>query len=515
MKKKKWNYVLHFNGIDFANYTPERGDERFVDKRYFETLHDAFNSLVQTDINQFDKNTYNMDGSSKYYSFAEITAQGSGEPLVRVVKRSIDDAPEAMPVAGIYLNFDPEMDMRDFERQSGFDFKNFGFYDPDIPFLLLAKYAYDDEGLKLMPDLALNDIKDKLQVSNHKRAYDIGEWAYTAQVRTRHFQDDLTFSLKHNTQKDGPLVSYETFHYHHPADAFDDLIRLNMYALNEKTAFNKGLGNHIEQAVISNFADIEIVSLESITEIASESRRYENGIYLKFFLPIEEFEKLADVNLSSLDNYNKLSQYQQILRYTTDRNDLLLTSGYCKLIREAGLENADSIINQYPSISPYVLRIEWDFSKQEPVASLSSVVRHGELPFVSYEEALRSLCDLDDRSFNLQQCRHLGHPLYIKHAAIYDTADNKPIISKFMAQGNESDLPGGVYIKLNGEKTTVETLHETLRQLPSIQQQSDFHFMVSQPMKASAKSLQVRTEDSETTRTIRKTFPWYKKGQSL
>ena len=514
MKRENWNYELHFTGIDFANHTPETGYEHFVEKRYFETLHDAFNSLAQTDINQFDRNTFNVDGSSKHYSYAEITTPGAGEPLIRVIKIPIDDAPDAMPVAGIYLNFDMGMDIATFEHQSGFNFSNFGLYDRDNPFLLLGKFAYDDEGLKLIPDPAFSEMQGNIQVSNDIRAYDV-EWAYKTEIITRHFEDDLTFLHKHNTRRDGPLVSYEFFHYAHLDNAFDDLIRLDMYALDEKTAFNKGLGHHIESAVTSTIAGKDIVSLESITESTKESRRYENGIYLKFFEEVYEFEKLAQVNLSSLDNYNKLIPYQQILRFTTDRNDLLLTSGYCKLIREAGLENADSIINQYPAIAPYVLKIEWGFYKQEPVAGLSSIVRHGELPFVSYNEALRALCDLDDRSFNLQQSRHLGHPLYIKHAAIYDTADNKPIISKFIAQGNDNDLPGGVYIKLNGEKTTVETLHETLRQLPSIQQQSDFHFLVSQPIKASGKSLHIRQEDSEATKTIRKTFPWYKKGHSL
>jgi hypothetical protein len=514
MKKENWNYELHFSGIDLANYTPEKGDEHFVEKRYFESLHDAFSSLAQTDINQFDKNTYNIDGSSVQYSIAEITTPGADEPLVRIIKIPIDDAPDAMPLAGIYLKFEEGMNMDTFEQKSGFKFDNFTLFDREMPFVMLGKFAYDDEGLKLIPDPAFSEMQKNIQASNYKHAYH-EEWAYRTEIVSRHFADDMTFLNKHNSRKDGPLVSYESFHYTNPADAFDDLIRLNMYALNEKTANNKGLGYHIDRAVISAIGNIEIVSLESITEMANESRQYENGIYLKFYGPIWEFEKLADVNLGCLDNYNKLVPYQQILRYTTDRNDLLLTSGYCKLIREAGLqENADLIIDQYPAIAPYVLKIEWDFSNQESVAGLSSVVRHGRLPFVSYEEALKSLCDLDDRSFNLPQSRHLGHPLYIKHAAIYDTTDDKPIISKFMAQG-DNDLPGGVYIKLYGDKTTVETLHETLRQLPSIQHQSDFHFLVSQPIKASGKALHVSQEDSEATKTIRKAFPWYKKGHSL
>jgi hypothetical protein len=515
MKKENWNYELHFNGVDFGKYIEGKGYEHFVEKRYFDTLHDAFNSLVQTDINKFDKGINNIDGSREHYSYAEITAPGEGEPLVRVVKIPIDDAVDASPMAGIYLNFDGRMDIDTFEKQSGFKFDNFSLYDRDVPFLMLGKYMYGDDGLELIRDQAFEDMQRNIQIRNSLGNYEV-EWSFKIEITTRHFEDDLTFLDKHNTRKDGPLVSYKSFHYTHPADAFDDLIRLDMYALNEKTAFNKGLGHHIESAVVSTIGNKEIVSLESITEVLNESRQYENGIYLKFYDPILEFEKLAEVNLGSLDNYNKLIQYQQILRYTTDRNDLLITPGYCKLIREAGRhENADLIINQYPAIAPYVLKIEWDFSTKEPVDRLSSIVRHGQLPFVSYEEALKSLCELDDRSFSLPQSRHLGHPLYIKHAAIYDTADDKPIISKFMAEGTEKDLPGGVYIKLNGEKTTVETLHETLRQLPSIQQQSDFHFMVSQPFKAAGKTLHVRQEDSGATKTIRKSFPWYGKGHSL
>src|SRR5687768_6914031 len=103
MEKENWNYKLHFSGIDLANYTPEKGDEHFVEIRYFESLHDAFSSLAQTDINQFDKNTYNIDGSSVQYSIAEITTPGADEPLIRIIKIPIDDAPDAMPLAGIYL----------------------------------------------------------------------------------------------------------------------------------------------------------------------------------------------------------------------------------------------------------------------------------------------------------------------------------------------------------------------------------------------------------------------------
>src|SRR4051812_505380 len=123
MKKENWEYELFFKGTDYAKHNQDKGYESFVESRYFQSLHDAFNSLIQTDIRQFDRNTLESDVIPRCYDYAEIRVPGEENPLLRMVQIPINDAPDAQPVAGIYINL--EMDLGAFEHQSGFNFVNF------------------------------------------------------------------------------------------------------------------------------------------------------------------------------------------------------------------------------------------------------------------------------------------------------------------------------------------------------------------------------------------------------
>jgi hypothetical protein len=502
MNKENWEYELFFKGTDYAKHNENKGYESFVESRYFQSLHDAFNSLIQTDIRQFDRNTLESDVIPRCYHFAEIKVPGEENPLLRMVQIPINDAPDAQPVAGVYINL--EMDIGAFEHQSGFNFANFAAFDPDVPFILLGKYAYGDDGLKIIFDPGFEEMQANIDISQSVGDYGV-DWHCKTHIKTSHYEDDLTVQISHNYHKRGALVRDEIFHYTELRDAFKDLLEINMLALNEKTAFDEGLGHCIEEAVILNVRNQQLVALESMTEMKDDERLHENGIYLRFHMPLDNFEKMAGVDLSALDNYRMLAPNQQILQYTADGQELLSTNGYFQLLRSAGFEDAAEIMSRYPTTVPYALQIEWDYSKEESVPELSPVISRREKLFVSLDEAFRSLQDLDDRLFSKDQALQMGHPLYIKYAAVHDTSDNKQIMSKFLVHGADNNLPNGVYIKLNGEKTTVETLHATLQQMPNIDQRGDFHFLVSRPVIDTRQRLQPR----------QKKVPWNRPGRSI
>lgn len=502
MKKEEWEYELFFKGTDYAKHNVGKGYESFIESRYFNSLHDAFNSLIQTDIRQFDRNTI-VDGvGSRCYDYAEIKVPGNENPMLRMVQIPINDAPDAQPVAGVYINL--EIDIGAFEHQSGFNFVNFSTFDPGVPFILLGKYAYDDNGLKLIPDPAFEEMQENIDISQAVGDYGV-DWHCKLHIKTSHFEDELTDLTDHNYRKIGALVSDEIYHYAELKDAFNDLIVLNMLALNEKIAFDEGLGHCIDEAAILNVKNQQLLSLDSITEIKDGERLHENGIYLKFYMPVDNFEKMAGIDLSGLDNYRTLAPYQQIFEFTADGQELLSTNGYFQLLHNTGFENAGEIMSCYQTTVPYALRIEWDYCKEESVPELSPTISHREKRFASFDEAFKSLHDLDDRLFNKDQALQLGHPLYIKYAAVHDTADEKPIMSKFLVQGSDNNLPNGVYVKLNGEKTTVDTLHTILQQMPNIDQRGDFHFFVSRPVVDTRASMEAR----------QKRTPWNRKGHSL
>lgn len=442
MKHNTFNYILEIIGHDNriqrdpeGNYVPPVA---FKEVNYFNTLRDAVESLLLTDIRKFEEMS-NEAKKDRYCEYASITATSNNQPLVEIIRLSFKDVPDGSPPAGIYMNF-VDSTTKDFEQLSGYSFSQFEGYDPESPFLLLASYSYD-HGFKISADQALKDWVNSLEYYELAPQFYDNDWNYKVDI------------VQNST---AAQAFQETTSYHYPdlPAALHQLLCTDINQMDKHHKEGAGTENWISEARIVKRGSGKLAEFVAVKNANTLEKVSEPGIHLKCYIPIKDLEKESGIDLSGLGNYDQDDNYLLVANYSRDYDSLLPHPGYINLLKFMDKESH----KQFDDQTPYILGITWEATQHPNEIKSDPQQQLQQIACSSLDQALGSMRELDERLFDTKQALRLHYPLYIKQADIKDSRNNTIVVTKFQVPQESEQQRSGIYLKVNEDNLPVEML---------------------------------------------------------
>jgi hypothetical protein len=457
MEKHKWNFILQTKGNDWSQKTMQEGYMKpmlVYDTMYFKELNDAFAALAKCDLAELDSTAiHRSDYAGRHYNVMQIVDGYSNEILFDIARITIDDAVAKNIPAGIYISFVMEPEL--FEIETGFKMPQESFVSGTY-LLPLAKYTYDTS-LTLTPVSMPEPISNFIQTAG---------WHYKNQIEE--YFHGIPPSDQHSR------VFNHTYHYEGMYEAFRDFIRTKPDRLDSFLSLSNNFHEkYIHSVGIFKRDNTAILSLACVRDESFPERVYDPGIHIHFNTPIQECEKLLGIEIIPHMHYDLEERYQLIYNYTRDYETFIPTKGFENLLKQTAGKQPSVVEKQ----KPYVLEIEW-ISLKPLTVSESPKDYQKERSYGYITDAIMSLLDIENTLFDKSRAHEANAPLYIRHATIFDAADGKEIMSKFMANTNNAYVPNGIYVRLNGEKTTIEVLQAAQLCIPEIRKSDSMYFLV-------------------------------------
>lgn len=462
MERHKWNFILQAKGYDWSQRIIQDDVNKPIsihEYRYFKDLGEAFAELINWDLFELDPAAqYNLINPVRHFNTVQIVDAYSNAVLLEVSQITIDNAASKNIPAGVYVNF--VMGPVAFESETGVQTPS-DIFAPGTYLVCIASYSYDGT-LKLNPSAAITNLDKAIDATIQN------DWQYKMEVKE--YYHGIPPSDQHTR------VFNHTYHYDNMYEAFRDLIRTRPDKLDSFLSLSDKYGDkYIHSAGLFTRANNEVVSLACVRDQNFPDRVYDPGIHLRFGASIQKCEKLLGIDLTPDMHYELEERYQLIYNYTRDFQSFIPTIGFERLLKKtAGMRPPDV----QAQLNPYAIQITW-----QPTAVNTS---GAELPkdsqkahaYGTIDEAIKALLDIDNELFDMPGIRSKKVDFYIESATIYDTADGKEIVSKFMANTGNPALPNGIYIRLNEEKTTIELLRAAWLYLPDFKKANSLSFLV-------------------------------------
>lgn len=421
----EFKYILELEGKDYARHEGKNGDQvtfvLFKETNFFMSIEEAMDALVAKNVRSFEEMSQD-DTGSKYHEIASLRSAENDELLLQVFRISFNDSPEGAPTAGIYFSFE-DRSAEEFEKFTGFDLTGFGDYDPEAPFLLLGSYSYDPySGFKIAVDQGITDWEHRLQYYGQDQNFYDDEWKYKIEIVEDAFDEQLSHQIT-------------CYHFHELPEAARFFLKSDINRLDKDLAEGLEEKSWISEAHLKERGERPIVDLIAVKNTATDEKTSEPGIHLNFFVPIEDFEKCVNIDLSGLGNYGQDDTYLLLANYLVepgcDSNDyqhyqeLSPCPGYTGLLININKEKPQ--VHQQEQQQPFLIRVTWektDLTNNEVNDLSMPMVR--ETPCASIDEGLAALSRLNTIFFDKDTAVELQYPLFIKHA---DLIERRKVIS--------------------------------------------------------------------------------------
>ncbi|TXJ24847.1 MAG: hypothetical protein E6Q24_14955 [Chitinophagaceae bacterium] len=438
MESGMWPFALIIEGhygkreLHDGNYY----NKPITELRYFGSAEEAFRSLIREELHQFDKRLESPVAHPVCYETAVINDTRTGAELVEVNIISMDDVPDASPPAGIYLGIADELGFEGFQRIANIDLFTFGDYDPDIPFVLLARYKYDEKGLGLILQKGLEDLQLKSKdifLSREKSLFILN---------VKECYLDVLKGEK-NTQ----------YHFDSPKAAFAALLSANMQQLDSRISDDRNFDTYIKEIGIYDVKGHPLVELKNVKNLPLDEDAAEPGIYLNFPEGPQHFQSEFGIDLSGLRDYVKGSRFQFLHHYDETFSKIVPTDGFIKL-KEAS-HRIGKIVQPLEK-GNYEIKYEWDSLTDAPVRpDLNLQVDHTKHETVV--SAFGALQAVGSRLFDVNHAIKMRESGYLKEAILCQ--NGIPILTKFNAQENLS-LPPDLRYRIDLHTVTVDLIRE-------------------------------------------------------
>lgn len=442
MEHNVFNYILEVIGHDNKTRRDQDGNYippvAFKETNYFNTLRDAVESLLLTDIRKFEEMSEEAS-KDKCCEYASITATSNNQPIVEIIRLSFRDTPDGSPPAGIYMNF-VDSATKNFEQLSGYSFSRFEAYDPESPFLMLASYSYD-RGFKISVDQALKDWVNSLEYYELAPQFYDKDWNYKVDI----VQNSIAVQAFRETT---------SYHYPNLPETLHQLLHTDINQMNKHLTEGTGTENWISEARIVKRGGGKLAEFVAVKNDNTLEKVSEPGIHLKCYIPIKNLEKESGIDLSRLGNYDQDDNYLLVANYSRDYNSLLPHPGYLNLLKFTDKENR----KQFDDQTPYILGITWEATQHPNEIKSDPQQQLQQIACSSLDQALSSMRELDERLFDTEQALRLHYPLYIKQADIKDARNNTIVVTKFQVRQKDDQRPAAMYMSVNEQHASEETL---------------------------------------------------------
>jgi len=425
MQPTDFKYILELQTyISNANLPFER--------RYFHSLHEAVINLLQIPVDRYwEANDPQYD---KQISTIRVLEQNAGNErqIASIFEMPISDSLPDGPSAGIYLHNvqNSEGPIGDIEDMLAVSFYRLRNYDHDMPMVQIARYVYDDT-LKLLSDPSLEqligDLQKKVTVP----------WEYELQV------------WDNNHQIAGNLY----YHTGLPA-AFDQLVGLPYF-----TPLPDGSPARFPEAhptiILSDDIGGPVAMISGPMGGLSSWPQQVVPVQMEISHGLARLEAIAGVNLSEFDGYRQDGIRITIGHIDTNDNTFQPVPAFAQL--QQGSEQPGP--TRQTAASAYTLQLEY---RQLKIPLRDPAITSAEFITKTYPDlggAVAAMHNLEYEDFDVQAAVRNRKDKYLHEAVVYHTTGKYDVASMFRMVRPQEHVPAGVYVKVNAENLSSETLH--------------------------------------------------------
>lgn len=451
--ENEFKYKLEVEGKDYGKNEGNNGEYvthiPFKETNLFMSINEAMDALILKDIRSFEQ-MFETSEHKKYHEIASIHSLETEALLLQVIRISFEDSPDASPTAGIYFSFE-DWPIADFEERTRFEFEGFRDYDPESPFLLLGSYSYEsNSGFNIDVDEAITDWEHRLNYYEQERGFD-DDWKYKVEI--------VEDTIEGSTFQD-----IKNYHFHELSLAFRQLLKTNINGLDKDLAIISKKNGWISGAKLSGRDKRPIAELLAIKNPDTGENVPEPGIHLKCHSPVGQLEQEAEIDLSSLGNYNDSDEHLLLANYFVEpgyRNDdysrytdLIPYDGFLTLLLNMDQKQQHNIGEQIQS--SYTLRLTWEKVQNAAakVDLLSDEVIQEQSNY-DVEKGIENLLSLEERLFDQDTASGLPYPFYLRKAELIDNLKDVVVLSKYQ-KVNEAGK--GMYMSFDNNQGALQLL---------------------------------------------------------
>lgn len=401
-----------------------------IERRYFPTLDEAMVSLLKIPIDRYQRDIPEGDGEISRILIYERKA-ATEQQIASTFLLPIGDAVyEGGPSAGIYLQTHDGRgysgSIGDLEQRLSAGFYMFRHYEHDMPMVQIARATYDDR-VQFKPDPALKDLVQKLEAAV------VTPWQY------------------HLEWLDGHQATPAQHFYHQQMPtAFDQLISLPYLA-----AAPTGRVPVPEDFPIIMIRDqIGLPLLRIYAEEPSDSAPTKQPIVMEVGMGIGRLEATAGVSLAGLEGYRHDGVRVTIGSMDTDTRNFSPAASFASL--QSGLQPTASELS---TVTPYTLQLEYRQLQSLKLGPAVTGATFATATFSNLEDAVATLRRIELSAFDVSAAVKSGADKYLHEATIYHSTERYDVASMFSILRDQPHVPAGIYLKINPDHLSTDTLH--------------------------------------------------------
>lgn len=355
--ESEFKYILELSGTDYTKVKPADPQyafpAQFKEQNFYFGIQEAVEELILRDVRRFEKFYYKIE-TGHHYNSGQIVSAVNSLPILTVRKLPFQGPPDKendLVFGGIYMDFG-EKTVRDFEALSDFDFYFQNNYDPNSRYLELALYVDDTKyGQGLYQEFMTGDWLYNLKVNRENKTLFENRWKYKVEITEKAIDAPQSPEIRRYHFYTLPEASQFFF------------LSTDINRMDEDFARQRKDAKWVSSATLEYKYHGKIAELVSSKKYERDRVILEPGIHLQSHIPIQQLEKLINIDLSGLENY--LSR----------ENCLLVGNYYQKLgIPQHAHPDSGKII-LHPSYATLLSKLSSNIlaGKQESIQEKSSI----------------------------------------------------------------------------------------------------------------------------------------------
>jgi len=447
--KEKFDYVLKLQVVDctLSDYA-KPGQQYIHEDLYFNGLYDAFDSLLRLNLHEFNKNIAEKENYDRHIESACIQEVG-GDIAVEIRSHS----------EGLYLLFPKTIGH--FQEQSGILLSEEPSFNVNDNYFRLAFYGQNKDQFivpKYISKLVIN-----ADVGYFGASHEEYNWNYALHLRSNHNTTFMTDQARLNGWR-----SHEVWHYKDIQGAFKHLLQTELMNLHGYVSFYNQLPKHIFEAKIADRFNVPVLSIETMENLGLNNGDHKArlpGLYFQCKRQPHVLEKELNIPIISLLNIQPGTNIGLIASYDRAKPVLSPTAGFEQLT--ALLQKGDTDLAQQSS---YRLELHREsFAGKDHLGHLEVLKR----TYTNIEEAIQDFCNINPALFNKEEAYRQQSIVWMKQAAILDTASGRSIIVREESQ--VKDVKGDL-VKLHMDSISLEALKAVRPYITIMEQHGSPHF---------------------------------------
>jgi len=309
--RKDFLYELVLEGKEYKD--KDDNGIPFKERNFYDRVQDAVEAVIIKDIGKFDK-AYDKFEPGRYYDSARVSTNYDSKMVFEVFRIPFVSWQQGLtPAPGMYLHFGNKT-VRDFEKLTGYNFKDQRDYNPGSSYLEVARYFNRPKsGYELVYEFGMLNWKEKLQQFEGNKQVRQDAWKYEVQFVKSPIAE---FSV-------GDYREVTNFHFSDLPESFEFLISNTEFdRMDREIEQQKNAENWISSASLRNRLHGIVAEFVTAKKWGENGITSAPGIHLKSFIPIKQLEQDSGIDFSGLSYYGAQDNCVLVAEYF--RNSIVI-----------------------------------------------------------------------------------------------------------------------------------------------------------------------------------------------